>query len=410
MTAPLVAESASIGLPRKVDATNENITEQSAGRPHQLLKSTSTDSNDSNSSTGAAVGESKLPPINDDGAAEPKVGSVVAKAKRAASWLWLLLHAQNCRLGGGRCPYKGCRDAKLILLHLKTCPARSGSDCPQSHEGCAQSRKLLAHYKQCREVRAKQAMNMKRTSKAQPPACLVCSLLARQVRTVIDSSGKSNPSALSRKPSSTGNKKVLAPFTMKQNPNTSSVVVPGLIHGAGKEDMPPPPPRFPQASMPIPIRKAEASNPLEPQMCESPPPSSVLMRRELSAVAAVAAPDTETSDISLLGKSVDSSRRSYMKQATNKIRRAPAYRRRRSGSLDAAAVAKAAQSRLEAATEETLESEQLLVAKGSVGSVALGTRGRSVSMGALASFTDCDTIVEEEPLSPEEHNFFEDDT
>ncbi|KAI2513668.1 hypothetical protein MHU86_808 [Fragilaria crotonensis] len=88
------------------------------------------------------------------------VSAVVDKAKRAAQSLWVLIHAQNCRMGGDRCPHKGCVEAKRVLLHLKTCPSGNNScSCPSDYNGCHQSRKLLSHYQKCREVRAKQAVS-----------------------------------------------------------------------------------------------------------------------------------------------------------------------------------------------------------------------------------------------------------
>mmetsp|Transcript_1040 Transcript_1040/g.2038 ORF Transcript_1040/g.2038 Transcript_1040/m.2038 type:complete len:157 (+) Transcript_1040:317-787(+) len=64
---------------------------------------------------------------------QPPVGnnveSVINKAKKAATYLYTLLHAKNCRLSVERCSHQGCADAKLMYLHLKVSHARS-SCCP----------------------------------------------------------------------------------------------------------------------------------------------------------------------------------------------------------------------------------------------------------------------------------------
>lgn len=114
------------------------------------------------------------------------VTAVVAKAKRAATFLWILLHAQVCKTCAGQCNYTGCDEAKRLLLHMKTCPAKGEVACPTGHNGCQQSRKLLHHYRKCREERARQ----RRQARFNQPNnfCLICTLLARHDKSISENS------------------------------------------------------------------------------------------------------------------------------------------------------------------------------------------------------------------------------
>jgi len=115
-----------------------------------------------------------------------KVSELVEKSKKAAFSLWTLLHAKNCRLGVDRCSQPGCSEAKLMYLHHKTCPAQLLEPCPSQHKGCQDSRKLLAHYRRCRDIRARQSQNPTATNKPQQHVCLVCSLVARHAKFTFD--------------------------------------------------------------------------------------------------------------------------------------------------------------------------------------------------------------------------------
>eukprot|EP00559_Dactyliosolen_fragilissimus_P005005 CAMPEP_0184872370 /NCGR_PEP_ID=MMETSP0580-20130426/41255_1 /TAXON_ID=1118495 /ORGANISM="Dactyliosolen fragilissimus" /LENGTH=491 /DNA_ID=CAMNT_0027375165 /DNA_START=406 /DNA_END=1881 /DNA_ORIENTATION=+ len=120
-----------------------------------------------------------------DDDAEGNVVTVVTKAKRAAASLWMLIHAQTCNLRAESCPHKGCSETKRLLLHLKTCPATNpDSKCLTGYHGCYQARKLLHHHQRCREIRARQRQS--RSNKHQPHFCLVCSLMARHARSVLE--------------------------------------------------------------------------------------------------------------------------------------------------------------------------------------------------------------------------------
>lgn len=91
-----------------------------------------------------------------------------------------------CTNSAGRCPHKGCAQSKLLLLHIKTCPAASGENiCPKGHNGCQQGRKLLAHYRKCRELRAKQRRSRSKLQQ-QTNVCLICTLLHRHDKSISD--------------------------------------------------------------------------------------------------------------------------------------------------------------------------------------------------------------------------------
>ena len=227
----------------------------------------------------AATSRSSIVPANDSPAEEAStssndVGALVAKSKKAATTLWTLLHAkvrksvkwyaqrngascsqifvQNCRLPVTRCSHLGCGEAKLIYLHLKTCSAGPGSLCPTKHKGCDDSRKLLAHYRRCREIRARQTGQANRQ---QQHACLVCSLVARHARNVLDrnrsvSPRKSNSKHLltpaipqlvrprSTSPVRVNSKCIISNFSLSTEGKLVAQPAPS------PQKMPPPPPRW----------------------------------------------------------------------------------------------------------------------------------------------------------------------
>lgn len=170
--------------------------------------------------SGQPVEEPQGPEIATDG---KNVSALVTKSKKAASTLFTLLHAkvgpsltlllrkllwstmldtktycplfsfraQNCKLGVHRCTHPGCAEAKLIYLHLKTCPSSTSLEpCPANRTGCADSRKLINHYRRCRDIRARQIAN--RTREPQH-VCLVCSLVARHAKGSLDRSRSISP-------------------------------------------------------------------------------------------------------------------------------------------------------------------------------------------------------------------------
>lgn len=122
-----------------------------------------------------------VPPINN-------VGELVAKAKKAAISLWMILHAQNCRLSDDVCSHRGCGETKRLLAHVRTCPAagRPNFPCPANCKGCNETRKLLAHYRRCKDMRLKQVGSGRRSGSQPDQSCLVCSLMARYAKGVMD--------------------------------------------------------------------------------------------------------------------------------------------------------------------------------------------------------------------------------
>mmetsp|Transcript_31929 Transcript_31929/g.95614 ORF Transcript_31929/g.95614 Transcript_31929/m.95614 type:complete len:477 (-) Transcript_31929:108-1538(-) len=283
--------------------------------------------------------------------ADADVGVVVLKAKRAAKSLWMIIHAQNCRLSGKCCPHRGCEDTKRLLLHVKSCPAGPGFNCPEGFNGCLQAKKLLSHYRRCRDIRARQARQppAKRLLRQQQHSCLVCSLMARHARTVLDASGKAIPSSICIS-SNKETKRAEHPIPHKYRDQCSSSGDEQHSSSPSIQAMPPPPPRLPhqlnqhsrtlnevspsiRLSSPIPsldtadhISTTDQSASISThrlgythgggqiQLCFTPPSQSVLQQKRITDVAAATAssPIGSTVDPSLLGKSIDSSKSSFL--------------------------------------------------------------------------------------------------
>lgn len=138
-------------------------------------------------------------------------------------------HGKNC-VFADKCPNSGCREAKLLHLHVKTCSAEGGTGpCPVNHHGCEQARKLMAHYRRCRSIRAKQS-DLSRKDGNPQHVCLVCSMMARQARNTFGKT--SSPTKPSRG-------KIISSFTL----NTNDEVIP-----LGDDRMAPPPPKIMSSS------------------------------------------------------------------------------------------------------------------------------------------------------------------
>lgn len=320
-------------------------------------------------------------------------------------------------MGGTHCPHQGCIEAKKVLLHLKTCPAVNGSVCPINCNGCHQARKLLAHHKRCRELRAKQA-GIRRGQPPQQHVCLVCSLVARHARNLLE--GKTRPA---RTPNP--RKQVISSFTLKQTAPDSTVLIP---RGLNPGNMPPPPPR-PSASRsssssPIPIRGRGRLRQLvedsPDSMSESPPSENHLM--QFSAVAAAAAPPgASPSNPSALGKSLDSSKSSFLTFAAGmlqKMKESPSLaegRRSRAESLDMSSVSRHHKARYMPSVQfpgndPTLEFELQREMGEYIGEGNVVRRPRSASLGVLVDCAlqrACPPIQEEshEVREPEEQPF-----
>lgn len=247
------------------------------------------------------------------------VGDLMTKAKKAAASLWLILHAQNCRQPKGTCSHRGCDDTKLLLVHVKSCPAGPNFPCPCSFKGCNETRKLLAHYRRCKDLRLKQVGLGRRNNGMQlDQSCLVCSLMARYAKTMVDrhrSQGVGRSSnaaslltdALSSSFGSTSAKfnveKDFASFSTQEvddTTRTTQVQKPCLGRSPSAQLMPPPPPRPSTADLNV-CNSNESIG--------SPPTQSLLMHSRAVKIAAITDPESEESlsDPVMLGKSVDSS-------------------------------------------------------------------------------------------------------
>jgi hypothetical protein len=121
------------------------------------------------------------------------------------------------------------------------CSAGPGAACPTKHKGCDDARKLLAHYSRCRDIRARQAgQNQKQH------VCLVCTLVARHAKSILDRSRSTSP----RKPNLT--KHSISPFHPNGDGKVSiQCATPGsqffqpspYLSDSSPQMMPPPMPR-----------------------------------------------------------------------------------------------------------------------------------------------------------------------
>jgi len=312
-------------------------------------------------------------PSSDSEADQEDVGAVVAKAKKAAASLWMIIHAQGCRLGPDRCPHRGCAETKRLLLHIKTCPAGPGFSCPV--RGCDSARKLLAHYRRCRDIRARQAAGrcLKPPGQQQQHVCLVCSLMARHAKTLLDGSNKKvavadvskserwrarRDAAIARhqqiqqqqltqqlqpEQRGMGRSKSFEEVKTVQWAIAEDQVMPepppgstGIPRTTSRQMMPPPPPRPPRGNTgtatatqlstsaptsPAPLSSMQGST-VAATSFETPPPRDVLMQHKIEVVAAsVAAPPlftNENANASALGKSYDSSRNYFPASLSSK--------------------------------------------------------------------------------------------
>jgi len=191
---------------------------------------------------------------------DKNVDVVVTKYKRAAAFLWTVIHAQGCQLPVPECHVQGCSDTKRLLVHIQSCTASAGHACPISYGGCQQARKLIGHYKDCRKT---QLAQRKRVKKSQ---CLLCTLLGRHkpIKTRRDgiyqtSSEHTEPNPKDREGlnavvKARGSTVVpVSPMALTRGPSTRSTVVPVspmvLTRSPSAQFMPPPPPRPRTASL-----------------------------------------------------------------------------------------------------------------------------------------------------------------
>ena len=214
---------------------------------------------------------------------------------------------QKCRLPKDKCPHRGCADTKLLLAHVKACPAGPDFPCPSRCKGCNETRKLLAHYRRCKDLRTKQ-VGLGRRSLLQPDqgSCLVCSLVARYAKGALDrtsnggtsSQGKSNIAASLLSSSLDGK------FNVERGlVNLANQARPTPIERTTSMTlMPPPPPRY--GSCPSTSTSSLSNESFACSMRSSLADDAAVMTYPSRASAEVY---SWSSDPSSLGKSVDTS-------------------------------------------------------------------------------------------------------
>lgn len=123
------------------------------------------------------------------------------------------------------------------------CPAGSAFGCPTKHYGCDQGRKLLAHYKRCRSIRARQiGQTGARRDASQHHVCLVCNLVARQARSILERPKVGASSSATATVRKNGSRKVISSFMLDSSNQVVEVGSPKLM--PPPKMMPPPPPRL----------------------------------------------------------------------------------------------------------------------------------------------------------------------
>jgi hypothetical protein len=96
----------------------------------------------------------------------PNVAIFLDRAKSCATNMWLLLHSRQCT--DPLCLVLRCRETKHLFELSRA--VQIGADASTSQvEAIVQARKLLCHFKECSEARAKSTLHV----------CLLCSLVSR---------------------------------------------------------------------------------------------------------------------------------------------------------------------------------------------------------------------------------------
>jgi hypothetical protein len=172
---------------------------------------------------------------------------------------------------------------------MKTCSAGPGASCPTHHKGCDDARKLIAHYRRCREIRARQTGQ---PAKVQQHVCLVCTLVARQAKGVLDRTRSISP----RKPNSkhvisAATPQLMRPRSTSPNRSSGKQPVPLSEPSTAPMQMPPPPPRLPQLS----------NGMGAPKTYVSPATQSQIQSMDYS----ISSTSSPAYDSSMLGKSLD---------------------------------------------------------------------------------------------------------
>lgn len=72
---------------------------------------------------------------------------------------------------------------------MRSCASSPGFGCPDGVRGCDDAKKLLAHYRRCREIRARRSVGKhldRHGVVRKEHNCLVCTFLARHATTMLD--------------------------------------------------------------------------------------------------------------------------------------------------------------------------------------------------------------------------------
>lgn len=310
---------------------------------------------------------------------------------------------------------------------MKSCTARNCEKCPQNYNGCLQSRKLLTHYRRCKETRSKQV------GRIQSNPCLLCALVARHAKTAYENGkNKSPPYCVSIKAKSA---------TKLRTKSTAQLIKPMVSENklekkalqnqknefkrfSSTELMPPPPQRPPlgeskfeknSKGMSARTQSLLGRTPLH-STYGSPPTNNELMQKGIREVAKVADPFISSAG-NMLGKSFDSVRGSFLSQKHSSspyVVRSPAlplldrnqmYHRRRSSFDETSACRGESKSSYmeytdggnDPTVELMLKSQETRVAP--TGSKLQSSRLRSSSCSLLSSLNKsgfCETIFEED--------------
>lgn len=122
-------------------------------------------------------------------------------------------------------------------MHLKTCSAGTDFSCPSNYHGCHEARKLLAHYRRCKGIRARQAGQIGGRREVSQPNCLICTLVARQAKTVLLDAGSPNKVSVIHGAKGKSHTVPSVAFCVDSAECKASDTL------TGEKGMPPPPPR-----------------------------------------------------------------------------------------------------------------------------------------------------------------------
>lgn len=172
-------------------------------------------------------------------ARDDDVGLVVARAKKAAASLWMMIHAENCTKTTDQCPHRAsCGETKKLLAHVRSCASSPGFGCPDNVRGCDDAKKLLAHYRRCREIRTRQAVGKQLDRQGvvrKQHNCLICTFLARHATAMLDKALAITSDNVAQNNNS-GTKKRASTNTLSRESSTSCASqLAGTLHDACRQ-------------------------------------------------------------------------------------------------------------------------------------------------------------------------------